>query len=116
MNKALKFGFITTSLITPVFAFAALEGVRTLIEDLGYIVGIAIPIAAGLALLFFFWGLAKFIFKANDPTARKEGKNIMIWGIVALFVMVSIWGLVEFIQDELDLPPGGGYQEVPILI
>ncbi len=61
----------------------------------------AIPIVAGLALLFFFWGLAKFILKADDETAREEGKQVMKWGIVALFVMVSVWGIVAFLQEDL---------------
>ena len=34
----------------------------------------------------------------------KEGKSIMIYGVIAIFVMSSIWGLVKFIGDELTIP------------
>ena len=27
----------------------------------------------------------------------------MIWGIVGLFVIVSVWGLVRFVGDALDI-------------
>lgn len=56
-------------------------------------------IVAGLALLFFFWGLAKFILNAGDENARQSGKQIMIWGVVALFVMVSVWGIVVIMRQ-----------------
>ncbi len=61
----------------------------------------AIPIVGSIALLVFFWGLARFILKAGEQEARDEGKQIMKWGIVALFVMVSIWGIVSFLQTDL---------------
>ena len=54
-----------------------------------------------MALLAFFWGLAKYIFHSNDEEKKAEGKNIMIWGIVALFVMASVWGIVKFIGDAV---------------
>jgi hypothetical protein len=51
-----------------------------------------------LAILFFFYGLALYILKAGDPEAAAEGKSIMIWGILALFVMTSIYGIIGFLQ------------------
>lgn len=56
---------------------------------------------AGLALLAFFWGLAKFIFRVGgDEKAVDEGKRTMQWGLVALFVMLSIWGIIRFLQSD----------------
>jgi len=107
MNKILKISILSGFISTPLFAFAALEGIRELIVSIGEIVKLAIPIAVGAALLFFFWGLAKFILKSGDPKAKEEGRNIMIWGVVALFVMVSVWGIVGFIQRNLGIEGGG---------
>ncbi len=59
-----------------------------------------IPLLVGVALLVFFWGLVKFIYKAGSETAHEEAKNIMVWGIVGLFVMVSIWGIVSFLYHD----------------
>ena len=33
----------------------------------------------------------------------------MIWGAVAIFVMVSIFGIVEFIGNALDVDRGGTF-------
>ena len=75
-----------------------------LIQSIGGLVSSLIGIVIALALLAFFWGLAKFIFNVSgDEKAVQEGKRIMLCGIIALFVMVSVWGIVRFIQGELNL-------------
>jgi len=75
--------------------------------DLKSLVGIftglindALPVLVGLALLAFIWGLVKFIFKVNDPKANEEGKNLMKWGLIALFVMVSFMAIVGFFYSD----------------
>ncbi len=72
---------------------------NTLITQIGNIVETATPIVAGLALLFFFWGLATFILAAGNEEAKERGRRIMIWGVVALFVMVTVWGLTTFLGN-----------------
>jgi predicted PurR-regulated permease PerM len=65
-----------------------------------------IPLAFALCLLYFFWGVAKYIRTgAGSEEAAKEGKKVMIWGIVGLFVAFSIWGIISFIQSELGIGP-----------
>lgn len=63
---------------------------------------ILIPLAFAFCLLFFFWGVAKYI--KDEGNGKSEGKKIMIWGIVGLFIAFSIWGIVKFIETELGLP------------
>lgn len=78
-------------------------GLKELIIDAGYIINLLIPIAASLALLYFFWGLAKFVWNSGSEDGVEEGRQVMKWGIVALFVIVSIWGIVFFIQEQLNI-------------
>lgn len=66
-----------------------------------------IPIALALALLFFIWGLAKFIWNSGDEKALETGRNIMLWGTVTLFVLVSIWGIVTFFAESFGITQGG---------
>jgi len=100
--------------VSPVLASAQdLEGLTTLLDSIGRLVDLALPIVVGLALLGFFYGLAKFIFSASDPDKQKEGRSIMIWGVVALFVMVSVWGLVNFLGNSLDIDQGDASPDVP---
>lgn len=50
-----------------------------------------------LALVFFLWGLMMFVASAGDEDKRSKGKQIMIWGIIAFFVMVAIWGIINLL-------------------
>ena len=81
-----------------------LSNLSGLITSVGDIINLLIPIVFALALLYFFWGLAKFILSSGED--KEKGKNIMIWGIVALFVMASVWGIVGFIQSALGVDGG----------
>jgi len=87
--------------IVPGLALAAsgpsLGNLQTLLSSIGKLVSMALPIVAGLALLAFFWGLAKYIFAADDEKKKGDGKRLMIMGVIALAVMVSVWGLVRFL-------------------
>ncbi|HEY4483111.1 MAG TPA: pilin [Candidatus Paceibacterota bacterium] len=65
-----------------------------------------IVLVAGLALLYFIWGVVVFISKSGESEGRKEGRSKMIWGIVGLFVMVSVWGLVNLIADSFQIGTG----------
>jgi hypothetical protein len=65
----------------------------------GTLVGMAVPVLVGLALLFFIWGLVLFILNSGNEQERAVGKQRMVWGVVALFVIVSVWGLVLLLQQ-----------------
>lgn len=60
----------------------------------------AAPIVIGLAMVFFLWGTAQFFFSGGDEKKLEDVKRLMVWGIITLFVMVSVWGIVDVIQTE----------------
>lgn len=100
---------ILLSALFPLVSFAApLGGVKSLIISLKDIINTAvIPLMFGLAIVYFFWGVIQFISKAGEEKAREEGKQKMLWGIIALFVFVSITGILTFIGNTLNISPGG---------
>lgn len=51
-----------------------------------------------LALVVFLWGMIKYLRVAGEED-KENAKRIMWWGIVALFVMVSVWGLVQILVN-----------------
>lgn len=108
IKTTLSFFPIFALSVLPAFTFAAGEGIGGLIDDIGGIVYLLLPISSALATVFFFWGMAKFILRAADETAREEGKEVMKWGIVALFVILSIWGILGFIGTEFDISSDTG--------
>ncbi len=80
--------------------------------QVGEIISILVPILIGLALLLFLWGLVKFIWNSDDEGARDEGKKMMLWGVIALFVIVSVWGLVALLNQLTGVSQGEQAEEV----
>jgi hypothetical protein len=58
-----------------------------------------IPLLFTLAVAGFIWGIIQFYLNPNNEEQRKSGKAFMLWGIIALFVMISMWGLVAVLGN-----------------
>jgi uncharacterized membrane protein YidH (DUF202 family) len=65
-----------------------------------------VPVLVGLAVVIFLFGVVKYIQAGDQAEKRDEGRQFMLYGIVALFVMVSIWGLVNVLSSTLSLSNG----------
>lgn len=55
----------------------------------------------GISVIVFLWGIFKFITAEGDN--KQGGRELMFWGIIGLFVMVSVWGLVAVLQSTFNL-------------
>ena len=53
-----------------------------------------IPLIFTITFLVFMWGIFRFI-AATDNIKKEEGKNFIKWGLVGLFVMVGVWGILN---------------------
>ncbi|KKS83383.1 MAG: hypothetical protein UV60_C0042G0004 [Parcubacteria group bacterium GW2011_GWA2_43_11] len=90
--------------------------VTSLGESLMVVTITLVPILLGLALVVFVWGLVVFIAKADNEQERDAGKQKMVWGIIGLFVLVSIWGIILLLQNIVGVegtPNGLGPPGVP---
>ncbi len=61
---------------------------------------VIIPFLYSLAFLAFLWGIYKHFFNDNDEK-RKEGRQFAVWGIIAFFVLFSVWGLVRLLMSVI---------------
>lgn len=64
-----------------------------------------ITLLSGVALVVFLWGLVRFIYdrsRGNDQNLKKD-KEGMLWGLGALFVLVSVWGIIKMAQSILGI-------------
>ena len=61
-----------------------------------------IGILIALAVIFIIWHAVMFILKAGDPEVRKTHRDGIIWGIVGLAIILSIWGLVAIIRNTFN--------------
>ena len=67
-----------------------------------------LPILVGLALVAFFYGIARYIFASREGAELDKAKGILIWSVVALFVMFSIGGIILLLQDTLGIRSDSG--------
>ena len=61
-----------------------------------------IPLIFALAVAMFVWGVVQFILNSDEEAKKAKGKQFMIWGLVALTVMISVWGLVSILGGTFD--------------
>jgi hypothetical protein len=62
-----------------------------------------VPLIFILAIASFVWGVVQYVMNADSEEKRSKGRSFMIWGIIALVVMVSIWGLVGILRNTFNL-------------
>jgi hypothetical protein len=60
-----------------------------------------VPLFVSLAVVIFIYGVITTML--SDGEKREDGKKFMFWGIIGLFVMVSVWGLVAILQKTFGL-------------
>ncbi len=93
-------------ILIPGFASAqgvGLGGLLGLLAQANDLINRLIPFIIALTILLFLWGVFKFVSSGGDGESRKEAQGYMIWGVVALFVMVSVWGLVNILVRSFNL-------------
>ena len=90
---------LSSLLLSPVVSFAASTSVRDILVGVQGIVKMLIPISAGIAVVYFFWGTSQFILHADDEKTHEYGKQKMIWGVVAITVIFSIAGIISLIGN-----------------
>lgn len=98
LQRSILFWFV--ALFVPAFAHA--EAPRTFAELAAMLVGL-IDMGTGVLIVLgfavYFWGISTNILQfEDDPDKRKA---YFFWGLLVLFVMVSIWGIVGMLGNTL---------------
>lgn len=62
-----------------------------------------IPIIFVLAIIAILWGLALTLRNSDNEKERDKGYNIIIYGTLALTLMVCTWGVVNYVRNIIDL-------------
>ena len=78
---------------------------KTFVDGItGTISGILVPIIFSLAALFFVWGVFNyFILGAGDSEKREQGRSFVIWGLLGMVVLFSVWSLVKIILSTFGI-------------
>lgn len=93
----IKSGFFVALAAALLPAFAGAITFLDTLNTINRFLNAFIPLFITLAIVYFFWGLAKYMLNIGEK--KDDAIQAMIWGIVGLFVMVSIWGIIKLLQN-----------------
>ena len=104
MKKIIYIYFLLAISLVAIPALAQVRTFRQLVENvfIGSILRPIVPVLIGMAVVVFIYGILTVMFSEGGEK-KESGKQFMIWGIVGIFVMVSVWGLVAILRDSFQL-------------
>jgi len=56
-----------------------------------------------VGIFFFTWGLVVFLLNLDNPEGRKTGMSHMLWGIIGVFIMATVFGIISIITETFGL-------------
>ncbi|MBI4121275.1 MAG: hypothetical protein HY457_03400 [Parcubacteria group bacterium] len=106
-----KFLVPASLFVFPLVALAQ-QTVSSILTRVMSILNLVIPIVITFALITFLWGVFKYV-TAGESDDKKKAIELIAYGLVALFVMVAVWGLVAIVGNTFGIQPGGAAPGVP---
>jgi hypothetical protein len=100
---------VTTALLSP--ALASAQGTPQTLTDLASLIltlfGAATGLLIAFAVVIYFYGIFSNMHAFTEGNPEKF-RTYFFWGLVALFVMVSIWGILNMLSQTVfnGNPPG----------
>ena len=103
-NISKKVGIAVAAFLLPAVAFAqySVSNSSSLFDAVRSILNAIIPIIIALAVVYILWGIVQS-YTTGDEEKRKAGHFKILYGIIGLFVMLSIWGLVNVLVNTAGL-------------
>jgi hypothetical protein len=123
MKKKLIAGFSLVLGFSPFMVFAQQSTacanvtpgtIQAIICKIGSILNIIIPILIVLGVVFFVYGVVTYVV-GSDEEAKKKGRDRMIYGIIGLVVIVSMWGRVGVVTKTFGLDANSTTINLPTL-
>jgi glycerol uptake facilitator-like aquaporin len=113
LTKSKKILILTAIYLLPVFIHAQTPGaslenlVRFLIDIFQRFL---IPMFMSLGLIYVILAVIEYIQANEDSQKRAEKRQQIFWGVIALFVIISVWSLVAIVQNTFNIFSGGVLQ------
>jgi heme/copper-type cytochrome/quinol oxidase subunit 2 len=85
--------------LAPFYAYAQQTqgGLSGAIGNLQTVVTLFIGFLFVLATAVFLWGIVVYLTAAGDESKIEGGRKYIIWGLIALFIMLAVWGIVQIL-------------------
>jgi heme/copper-type cytochrome/quinol oxidase subunit 2 len=103
--------------LAPSIALAQTQTITDVNSLTAKLVGIGntvIYLLVALAVIYIIWYTIQYFVKGkDDPTGGSNAKFRVLWGIVGLAIILSIWGLVGILTNTFRTTPAN--QPIPNL-
>ncbi|MBI3888811.1 hypothetical protein HY311_03400 [Candidatus Nomurabacteria bacterium] len=77
-------------------------GILSVLCKINEIFGAVIPVLVALGVVYLVWGIVQYMI-GDSEEAKKKGKDGIIYGIIGLTVIISVWGLVFILVNTFNL-------------
>jgi len=98
-------GAVAWAYVTAVSAGGSTNPAEIIANTICALIPEAGTLAWALALLMFIYGGAKYAYGADDPGARKQGKNIAVNAMIGLIIVAVAYALVNAIANGSPVCP-----------
>ncbi|HLP86655.1 MAG TPA: hypothetical protein VK153_02155 [Candidatus Paceibacterota bacterium] len=76
--------------------------IETLVRSVNrVIINPIIVLLFALAVVYFIYGILQYLFNPDNEEIRNSSKKHMLWGIIGMFVMVSVFGIMNIILNTI---------------
>lgn len=76
--------------------------IKDIIEAIGKFINTSLmPVFVFAAVLYFLWNIAEYITKLDNEKEREAFKKYSVNAILALFIMLSVWGIIAIATNAL---------------
>ena len=80
-----------------------MSGEQLLVNFRDFIINPAILVIFTAGFFLFVWGLVQFLLNLDQGGENEDGKKHILWGIVGMFIMASVYGILALLDNTFDL-------------
>lgn len=78
------------------------------------IVNPMIQVIFAVALVIFIYGIFEFVRGADNPEVRNKGQQHIIYGLIGLFIMISVFTIEGILLNTLGVSPSDAPKILPL--
>ena len=112
MKKIIAIALAFTPFVALAQTSTSINNVNNLADKLVSLGNMFTYLLIAAAVIFIIWHVVIYLIKGgSDEEARGKASSSILWGVVGLFIILSIWGLVNILMNTFRTTPVA--QQIP---
>lgn len=80
-----------------------MDGREVMAKIVGSIIDPLVLLIFSAGIFLFTWGLVVFLTQLDNPEGRRTGTRHMLWGIIGVFIMATVFGIISIVTETFGL-------------